>query len=128
VNVTREDVEILHEEITGWIVESDGLITVALDTALTPELLNEGFAREFVNRVQNLRKEAGFEVTDRIRIRYSSESRLSSALTALADYVKSETLAVEFAQATPLAAGAAEWDINGELCAVSIERVTNGGK
>jgi isoleucyl-tRNA synthetase len=69
--VDTNDVEILHEDIQGWLVETDGSLTVALDTALTDELIDEGLAREFVNRVQNLRKDSGFEVTDRICIRHA---------------------------------------------------------
>ncbi|MBP1653465.1 MAG: ileS, partial [Bacteroidetes bacterium] len=68
VSLGREDVDIVREDIEGWLVESDGALTVALDTRLTEALVAEGNAREFVNRVQNMRKDAGFQVTDRIRI------------------------------------------------------------
>ena len=92
------DVEILHEDIQGWLVETDGYLTVALDTALTDELIDEGLAREFVNRVQNLRKESGFEVTDRIRIQHTSSDRLNKALDRMSEYVKQETLAIELGE------------------------------
>ena len=128
VVIMKEDVEILHQDIKGWIVESDGTLTVALDTELTPTLINEGFAREFVNRIQNMRKDAGFEVTDRIRIHYSSDKKLSDALKTLIDYVKLETLAVDFVEASEVKGYSAEWDINGERCSVGIERVTKNGK
>ena len=93
--VDNNDVEILHEDIQGWLVETDGSLTVALDTALTDELIDEGLAREFVNRVQNLRKDSGFEVTDRIRIRHASSGRLAKALNRMTEYIKQETLAVD---------------------------------
>ncbi|MBI1807369.1 MAG: class I tRNA ligase family protein [Ignavibacteria bacterium] len=125
--VLKEDVEILHEDIKGWIVESDNELTVALDTELTDELVNEGFAREFVNRVQNMRKDAGFDVTDRIRISYQGKERVTKALRSLGPYVKNETLAVELNETSSTGGYSAEWDINGEACAISIERVKNNG-
>jgi isoleucyl-tRNA synthetase len=121
--IVREDVEILHEDIKGWIVESDNAITVALDTDLTEELVDEGFAREFVNRIQNMRKDAGFDVTDRIRISYRAKERLSKALQSLGAYVKNETLAIDFDENFSGHGYAAEWDINGEQCSISIERI-----
>jgi len=127
VAIMKEDVEILHQEIKGWIVESDGTLTVALDTELTPALIDEGFAREFVNRIQNMRKDAGFEVTDRIRIQYSSDKKLSDALKTLIEYVKHETLATDVTEASGMQGYTADWDINGERCSVSIERVTKNG-
>jgi len=122
--IVREDVEILHEEITGWIVESDNLITVALDTELTEELIDEGFAREFVNRIQNMRKDAGFDVTDRIRISYQAKEKLSKALKSLGEYVKNETLAIDLLENSIKEGYQAEWDINGEQCSIGIQRIT----
>ena len=78
IEVKREDAEIIAEDIEGWLVGQDGSTTVALATALTDELVDEGLAREFVNRVQNLRKDSGFEVTDRIRIRHAANSGKSA--------------------------------------------------
>ncbi|MFN4770052.1 MAG: isoleucine--tRNA ligase [Candidatus Kapaibacterium sp.] len=93
-SITLEDVEILSEDIEGWLVASEGDTTVALDTELTPALVAEGHAREFVNRVQNLRKKAGLEVTDRVVIRYSTGSDvLRSALQSTSEYICTETLA-----------------------------------
>ncbi len=94
--VSAEDVEILHEDVKGWLVESEGSITVALDTELDQDLVDEGFAREFVNRVQNRRKESGLEVTDRIRLYVRCFETPMRALEKQAAYVKQETLAVEF--------------------------------
>ena len=128
VVVTKEDVEILHEDIKGWMVESDNELTVALDTQLTEGLIAEGYAREFINRVQNMRKDAGFDVTDRIRVAFSAGDRLSSALEPHNEYIMSETLAVELARRIPAGDLAAQWDINGEACSIGIERVPPPGK
>ncbi|MDE3056813.1 MAG: isoleucine--tRNA ligase [Bacteroidota bacterium] len=123
--VSMEDVEILHEDLHGWMVEADGAVTVALDTEITPELRMEGIAREFVNRVQNMRKDAGFEVTDRIRIFADADSDLVTALQQMKEYVMNETLAVELKTdgARAEAAFTQEENINGAHCAISIERL-----
>jgi isoleucyl-tRNA synthetase len=121
-NVDKDDVEIVHEEIKGWIIESDNEITVALDTALTPDLISEGFSREFVNRVQNLRKDSGFEVVDRIKIVVDGTANLSGALKEHEHYIKNETLALELSFGKAAGQSAAEFDLNGEKCAVVIER------
>ena len=121
ITVTRDDVEILHENVKGWVAESANGLTVALDTELNEELLNEGFAREFVNRVQNLRKDSGFEVTDRIRIAFTGSERLVGAVTALAPYIKNETLAIDIHPDAGVAGE--EIDVNGESCRLRIERV-----
>jgi isoleucyl-tRNA synthetase len=98
VDITMEDVEIQSDNIEGWLVASDEGITVALDTQLTPELINEGLAREFVNRIQNLRKNLKFEVTDRINIYINAGDDFMKAVNELSDYIKNETLAnsIEF--------------------------------
>ena len=69
--ISKDDVEIISHEITGWVVESEDGITVAIDTELDNELIEEGLAREFVNRIQNMRKDAGFDVTDKIKINFT---------------------------------------------------------
>jgi isoleucyl-tRNA synthetase len=122
--IGREDVEIVREDIQGWLVESDGTLTVALDTELTDELVAEGCAREFVNRIQNLRKEAGFEVTDRINILYTPSAKLRPMLRAMADYVKNETLAVDFAESSSADHHGTKLDINGEEVVVTVQRRT----
>ncbi len=121
--IGTEDVAIVREDIEGWLVESDGKLTVALDTELTDELIDEGFAREFVNRIQNMRKEAGFEVTDRISIYYSGASgRLVRALQRMSEYIKAETLAVELSAEFKPGVSYSSQDINGERTDVAIER------
>jgi isoleucyl-tRNA synthetase len=124
--IDTTDVEILHEDIQGWMVETDGQLTVALDTALTDELIDEGLAREFVNRVQNLRKDSDFEVTDRICIAHASSERLTKALNRMNEYVKQETLAVDLQSISSeiaLKRNARNEDINGELSAIAVERI-----
>jgi isoleucyl-tRNA synthetase len=122
--ITAQDVEIVREDIQGWLVESDGSLTVALDTELDETLITEGCAREFVNRVQNMRKEAGFEVTDRVIVAVQAPPVLAKRLESMSAYIMAETLAEQF---TPLHA-AGEYqstvDINGESVDVSIKRVT----
>ena len=93
VTLSLEDVEIQSEDIPGLQVASEGAITVALDINVTPELRLEGIAREFVNRIQNLRKESDFEVTDKIILRIVRHPELSEALDKYCDYIGSQTLA-----------------------------------
>lgn len=83
----------MSHEITGWAVQTEGNITIALDTHLDEALILEGVAREFVNRVQNLRKKAGFEVTDRITVRHNSAGEAGKAAEKFRDYISTETLA-----------------------------------
>ncbi|MFP4543610.1 MAG: isoleucine--tRNA ligase [Candidatus Kapaibacterium sp.] len=88
-----DDIEIHSEDIEGWLVASDEGTTVALDTQLDEELLMEGTAREFVNRIQNIRKNSGFEVTDRVNIFYAASENIRKAIENQTDYIKNETLA-----------------------------------
>jgi len=93
VTLALEDVEIQSEDIPGLQVASEGAITVALDINVTPELRLEGIAREFVNRIQNLRKESNFEVTDKIILRIVRHPELNEAMDKFGDYIGSQTLA-----------------------------------
>ncbi|HMV26263.1 MAG TPA: isoleucine--tRNA ligase [bacterium] len=101
VAITKADVEILHEEKEGLAVQSDADLTVALDTHLTAELVDEGIAREFINRVQNLRKDADFEVTDRIIITLQAEPTILKAIQNQKNYIMNETLATEISVQSP---------------------------
>jgi isoleucyl-tRNA synthetase len=87
-----EDVEISSQDIPGWLVANANGITVALDITLTEELKNEGIARELVNRIQNLRKDSGFEVTDKIKVHLQHNDILAKAIQENENYIKSETL------------------------------------
>jgi isoleucyl-tRNA synthetase len=93
VILQSQDVEISSQDIEGWLVASSGNLTVALDITITEELRYEGIARELVNRIQNLRKDSGFEVTDRIEIELQKTEILESAVAHNAGYIKTETLA-----------------------------------
>jgi isoleucyl-tRNA synthetase len=123
VKVTKEDVTITAQSMEGWLVDSDEELTVALDTTLNPELVNEGLAREFVNRVQNMRKDTGFAVTDRILIRFMSTPRIQDAVIKLSDHVKSETLATDVAVGRDGAEHWTKWDIEGEPCEIGISKI-----
>jgi len=93
VMITPEDVEISTEDIPGWIVANQNNLTVALDISITPELKNEGIARELVNRIQNLRKDLGMEVTDRIKLIIENNDDTGDAFESFKEYICSETLA-----------------------------------
>ncbi len=92
-DLTAEDIEIISEDIPGWLVANDGPLTVALDVNITDDLRNEGVAREFVNKVQNLRKDKDFQVLDRIRVAVVKEATLEAALHQYHDYIANEILA-----------------------------------
>jgi isoleucyl-tRNA synthetase len=95
VKLVREDVEIKSQDIEGWLVANEGALTVALDVTITDELRQEGIARELVNRIQNLRKDSGFEVTDRIDVRLQKEDSIMQAVSTNLEYIKTETLTEE---------------------------------
>jgi isoleucyl-tRNA synthetase len=96
VELLLDDVEILSEDIPGWQVASMGPLTVALDITLTPELLQEGIAREVINRIQNLRKDKGFDVTDKINVKFQSQADIDEAVHHNIAYICSEILAQSF--------------------------------
>ncbi|GAA3759367.1 isoleucine--tRNA ligase [Flavobacterium ginsengiterrae] len=92
VTLSLEDVEITSQDIEGWLVANSNEITVALDITISEELKNEGIARELVNRIQNIRKDSGFEVTDKIKVQLKRDGLLEEAVSKNEDYIKSETL------------------------------------
>ena len=95
-----EDVEILTEDMPGWLVANNGILTIALDIELTDELIEEGIARELINRIQNLRKSSGLEITDRIAITLEDKPKIHNAVLHCADYIKSQVLATELRLST----------------------------
>ena len=99
--LTAEDVIIDRKEKEGLTVQNEGTLTIALDTNLTQELIDEGIAREFIRAVQNLRKERNFDVTDRIKIIYEASESINNAVDKNEAIIKNETLAVEIVKATP---------------------------
>ncbi len=90
-----QDVEISSQDIEGWLVASSGPLTVALDVTISDDLRKEGIARELVNRIQNLRKESGFEVTDKIRIKIQKDGYVEKAVESNINYIKTETLTAQ---------------------------------
>ena len=92
ITLTTEDVEISSQDIPGWLVANANGITVALDITISEELKKEGIARELVNRIQNIRKDSGFEVTDKVKVKIQNEINISKAIEANEIYIKSETL------------------------------------
>ena len=121
--VGPDNVEIVSEALEGFVVQSDGELIVALDTTLTDDLLAEGFAREFVNRVQQMRKEAGFRVTDRIRVYYDAPSVVREAIESKTTYVLGEVLAVALTDCFREGEFHEDWKIDGQTVRVGVERV-----
>ena len=95
ITLERDDVEITSQDIEGWLVANEGALTVALDVTISDALKNEGIARELVNRIQNLRKDSGFEVTDRIDVKLQRDEQIKQAVDSNIEYIKTETLTEE---------------------------------
>ncbi len=95
-----EDVEILTEDMPGWLVANNGILTIALDIELTDELIEEGIARELINRIQNLRKSSGLEITDRIEIELEDRPEIHNAVLHCGEYIASQVLATKLSLTT----------------------------
>ncbi|CDF81025.1 isoleucyl-tRNA synthetase [Formosa agariphila KMM 3901] len=95
ITLGREDVEIISQDIEGWLVANEGNLTVALDITISEALRKEGIARELINRIQNLRKDSGFEVTDRISVKLQKHDDIVKAIQTNLEYIKAETLTAE---------------------------------
>jgi len=122
VNISLDDVEIESQEIEGWMVESESGITVAVDTELTDDLIAEGFAREFVNRVQNMRKEAGFEVTDRIKVGFKANEQVNKYISKFAHYISTEILAESISSSDLSGGFKQDWKIGEFDLSIVIEK------
>ena len=116
--ITIDDLVLQRQEREGLLVENDGTLTVGLETELTPELIAEGLAREFVSKLQAMRKEAGLEISDRIHVRYAGDDELDAAFAAHRDYILGEVLGLSLEQSD----GGSDLDINGRACKASIEK------
>lgn len=124
LTITRDDVEIMSHQIEGWVVESEEGVTVAIDTELNQNLIEEGLAREFVNRVQNMRKDAGFDVTDKIKITFSGSPDLVKAINNFSDYITNETLAEKLISQQINDGGfRQDWKIADYECSILIEKI-----
>ncbi len=122
--VTPADFEITSEDMPGWLVASEGKLTVALDITLTDELRAEGVARELINRIQNIRKDSGFEVTDKIRVEIEQKKLVADAVARYADYIGSQTLAVEVkSSAEPQGEVVVATDIDEEPLRIAVTRI-----
>jgi len=124
--ITTDEVEIISEDIPGWLVTNEGSLTVALDITVTDELQHEGIAREFVNRIQNIRKESGFEVTDKIKIVIEDLPVIGEAVRKHSGYIASQTLALDIslAPAASLTSPATrEIDIEEQVVRMLVEKV-----
>ena len=122
--VTPADFEITSEDMPGWLVASEGKLTVALDITLTDELRAEGVARELINRIQNIRKDSGFEVTDKICVEIEQKELVADAVARYADYIGSQTLAVEVkSSAEPQGEVVVATDIDEEPLRIAVTRI-----
>ncbi|MBP3289490.1 MAG: isoleucine--tRNA ligase, partial [Alistipes sp.] len=124
VTVTPADFEITSEDMPGWLVASEGKLTVALDITVTDELRREGVARELINRIQNIRKDSGFEVTDKIRVEIEQKPIVEGAIAHFADYIASQTLAVEVKlSANPEGGVVVDSDVDEEPLKIAVTRM-----
>ena len=121
VVLNREDLLIDTAQIEGYVSENDNGITVVLDTNLTEELLEEGFVREIISKIQTMRKEAGFEVMDKIKVTYKGSEKAEAVFAANGTQICSEVLAVSAEKAEP-AGFVKEWKINGEAVFMGVEK------
>ena len=111
--VTLDDVEIIPEDVPGWLVANEGNVTVALDVTVTDALRNEGLARELINRIQNIRKDSDFAITDRVKVVLSNIPEVASCLSEYKDYIASQVLADSMELADEVPDPARELDIDG---------------
>ncbi|GAB6282442.1 MAG: isoleucine--tRNA ligase [Ignavibacterium sp.] len=125
IEILPEYLEIVSSEIQGWSVVSEEGITVAMDTELTEDLIAEGLAREFVNRVQNMRKDAGFEVTDRINISFVADKPFVEYISKFKNYISNETLAVNITNENLNDGYKQTWKIEEYDCSISIEKINS---
>lgn len=121
VTLFREDLLIESAQMPGYVSENDNGITVVMDTNLSEELLEEGFVREIISKVQTMRKEAGFEVMDKIVVTYEGTEKAEKVFADNASTIADETLALEVTKAAP-AGYTKEWKINGEAVTIGVEK------
>ena len=117
--LVAEDVDIITEDMPGWLVANNGVITIALDIELTAALIEEGIARELINRIQNLRKSSGLEITDRIAVQLENREEIAAAVKNCNEYIASQVLATSLVLVDNLANGAAlEMDGYNVMCVI----------
>ncbi|MEE9430405.1 MAG: isoleucine--tRNA ligase [Melioribacteraceae bacterium] len=118
-----EDVEIINTEIEGWVVETEAGITVAIDSELNEDLIGEGYAREFVNRIQNMRKNFEFDITDRINVSFKTEEKLKQYINKFNNYITNEILAETLKMADATSGFNEEFEIGDYKCLITISKV-----
>ena len=123
----EEDLLITMTQQEGYVTEGDNEVTVVLNTNLTPELMEEGFVRELISKIQTMRKEAGFEVMDNIRISYRAEETIDRIFQSYGTQIQSEVLAVSI-RSDAVKGYEKEWNINGEKVTLGVEKVEEGEK
>lgn len=121
LTLTAEDIEITITQTEGFNCQSDADVSIALSTTLTPELIEEGFVREIISKVQVMRRDSNFEVTDRIKIFVANNDKLADIITGNAPEIMAVTLADEIVFDTH--AAAKDWDINGEKISLGVEKI-----
>jgi isoleucyl-tRNA synthetase len=123
IALAPEDVEILSEDIPGWLVASEGAITVALDINVTEDLRLEGIARELINRIQNIRKDSDFEVTDKVNIQIKKHKLIEDAIQKHAEYIKNQTLTANLTVVESLSASnSKEIEIDEQTITILVEK------
>ena len=123
VVLSKDDVLTEATQKPGFSAQMEGEVTVVVDCNLTPELIAEGYQREMVSKLQNMRKDAGFEVSDRIEVTYEAEDELAAAIEAGRDFIMQSVLATSFARAAvPEGAASQEWDLNGKKAVLSVRK------
>jgi isoleucyl-tRNA synthetase len=128
VSLNKGDYEISSEDMPGWLVATEGAMTIALDVTITEELKQEGVARELINRIQNLRKSSGFDVTDKVNVcifaEGDAEAEIAASLVNFAEYIGAQTLALSVTAATMAEAGdAPEVEWNEGVIRIAVSRV-----
>ena len=121
MELTKDDLLIDMAQKEGYVSQEDNRMTVVLDTNLTPELVEEGFVRELISKIQTMRKEAGFEVMDKIAVTYEGTEKAEKVFADNASTIADETLALEVTKAAP-AGYTKEWKINGETVTIGVEK------
>jgi len=123
IALTADDVEVTMKGKEGYVYQTNGYISVVLDKTLTEELIKEGYIREIISKIQNMRKDSGFEVSDRILFYYYGNEKLDKVIVENAEFIKSETLADHVINENNEGLSYTEWNINGEKLNMSVVRI-----
>ena len=124
VKLAEEDLLITMTQMEGYVTEGDNTVTVVLDTNLTPELVEEGFVREIISKIQTMRKEAGFEVMDKIVISYQADEKVAEVFTKYGEEIKGDVLGLAIVAGT-VDGYQKEWNINGENVLLGVKKGEN---